>query len=116
MSNPISFDLTALRRAYADGKISPAQIAEESLRRADDQKFPSVWISKISRGQLLQMARALPPKPPDNLPLYGIPFAVKDNIDFAGMPTTVGCPEFAFTPKESATVVEKLIAAGALFI
>jgi allophanate hydrolase len=62
------------------------------------------------------MARALPTKPADNLPLYGIPFAVKDNIDFAGMPTTVGCPEFVFTPKESATVVEKLIAAGALLI
>jgi allophanate hydrolase len=114
MSNSISFDLAALRRAYADGNISPEQIAEEALRCADNQKFPNVWISKISRGQLLQMARALPPKPADNLPLYGIPFAVKDNIDFAGMPTTVGCPEFAFTPKESATVVEKLIAAGAL--
>ncbi|HEX3890170.1 MAG TPA: allophanate hydrolase [Verrucomicrobiae bacterium] len=116
MNDSINFDLTALRRAYADGKISPEQIAEEVLRRADNQKFPNVWISKISREQLLQMARALPPNPADNLPLYGIPFAVKDNIDFAGMPTTVGCPSFAFTPGASAAVVEKLIAAGALFV
>ena len=116
MSIEINFDLTSLRRAYADGKITPERIAEEALRRADNPKFPNVWISKISREQLLKMARALPPKPADNLPLYGIPFAVKDNIDFAGMPTTVGCPDFAFTPNASATVVEKLIAAGALFI
>ena len=116
MSSTIHFDLTSLRRAYSQGAVTPDQIAEEALRRADDPQFPNVWIEKISRERLLETARALPPKPTDSLPLYGVPFAIKDNIDYAGMPTTAGCPAFAFTPGKSAAVVEKLIAAGALFI
>ncbi len=112
----IHFDLTTLRRAYAEGPVTPEQIAEEALRRAGNPKFPNVWIEKVDPEHLQQMARALPPQPAEHLPLYGVPFAIKDNIDFAGLPTTVGCPEFAFTPKESAIVVGKLIAAGGLFI
>ncbi len=50
------------------------------------------------------------------LPLYGVPFAVKDNIDVAGVPTTVACPEFAYTPKISAHCVQRLRDAGALFV
>jgi allophanate hydrolase len=50
------------------------------------------------------------------LPLYGIPFAVKDNIDVAEMQTTAACPAYAYTPSESATVVARLEAAGAILI
>src|SRR5262249_56917724 len=50
------------------------------------------------------------------LPLYGIPIAVKDNIDVAGMPTTVGCPAFAYQPKQDATAVARLRHAGAIVI
>jgi allophanate hydrolase len=116
MGLEIHFNLTSLRLAYSQGTVTPKQIAEEALHRADNPRFPNVWIEKISRERLLEMARSLPSKPTDDLPLYGVPFAIKDNIDFAGMPTTVGCPAFAFTPKESAAVVEKLISAGALFM
>ena len=112
----ISFDLSSLRHAYNEKRITPEQVVEEVWRRVNNPQFPNVWIEKISRERLLETARALPAQPADNLPLYGIPFAIKDNIDFAGMPTTVGCPAFAFTPKASAAVVEKLTAAGALFI
>ncbi|HTR42523.1 MAG TPA: allophanate hydrolase [Pseudomonadales bacterium] len=112
----IHFDIAGLRRAYREKRVTPEQIAEEAWRRADNPKFPNVWIERTSHKRLLEMARALPPQPVDNLPLYGVPFAIKDNVDFAGMPTTVGCPAFAFTPKASATVVERLIAAGALLI
>jgi allophanate hydrolase len=52
--------------------------------------------------------------PAQSLPLYGIPFAIKDNIDLAGVPTTAACPAFAYTPERHAAVVEKLIAAGAI--
>ena len=114
MSGDISFDLTSLRRAYADGSLTPVQIVEEALRRADDPEFPHVWIEKVSREKLLVLARALPAQPAPDLPLYGVPFAIKDNIDLAGINTTVGCPAFAYAPEKSATVVEKLIAAGAL--
>ena len=51
---------------------------------------------------------------PRDLPLYGIPFAIKDNIDLAGIPTTAACPAFAYTPQRSAHVVQRLIAAGAI--
>ncbi|MDD5139785.1 MAG: allophanate hydrolase [Verrucomicrobiales bacterium] len=114
MSEAIHFDLTALRRAYADGTLTPEQVIEEVLRRADNARHPNVWIAKTGRERLLEMARALPPAPTEQLPLYGVPFAIKDNIDLAETPTTAGCPDFSFLPPESATVVKRLIAAGAL--
>ncbi len=114
MSAETHFDLSSLRRAYADGTLTPVQLVEEALRRADDPKFPHVWIEKLGREQLFALAKALPPKPTPELPLYGVPFAIKDNIDLAGIKTTVGCPAFAYTPEKSASVVAKLIAAGAL--
>ena len=114
MSVEIAFDLTSLRRAYADGTLTPMQVVEEVLRRADDPRFPHVWIEKLGRENLLALAKALPSKPTPELPLYGVPFAIKDNIDLAGIKTTVGCPAFAYAPEKSATVVAKLIAAGAL--
>lgn len=110
----MNFDLTTLRRAYTDGSLTPAQVVEEVLRRAEDKRFPNVWIEKVDREKLLALARALPSKPTPQLPLYGVPFAIKDNIDLAEIKTTAACPDFAYLPPASATVVEKLIAAGAL--
>jgi len=108
------FDLTWLHQAYAAGTLTPENVVEEVLRRRDDVRYPHVWISQTSRERLLEMARALPPLPTPELPLYGVPFAIKDNIDLAQTPTTAGCPEFSFLPPESAAVVKRLIAAGAL--
>ena len=51
-----------------------------------------------------------------DIPLFGLPFAVKDNIDVDGMPTTAACKEFAYTPAKSATVVERLLKAGAILV
>jgi allophanate hydrolase len=64
--------------------------------------------------QLEPYLSALEQQQPDALPLYGIPFAIKDNIDLAGIPTTAGCPDYAYTPDEHAFVVARLIAAGAI--
>ncbi|MGA2686268.1 MAG: allophanate hydrolase [Verrucomicrobiota bacterium] len=114
MSAPASFDLSSLRRAYADGAVTPEQVVEEALHRAEDQRFPNVWIERTGPHRLLEMARALPPQPDDKLLLYGVPFAIKDNIDLSGVKTTAGCPDFAYEPKASATIVQRLIAAGAL--
>jgi allophanate hydrolase len=69
-----------------------------------------VWIHVIPEEETLARFAALDPA----LPLYGLTFAIKDNIDLAGVPTTAGCPDYAYTPTKSATVVERLIAAGAL--
>jgi allophanate hydrolase len=112
----IHFDMASLGRAYGEKRVTPEEVADEAWRRANNPQFPNVWIEKISYERLLDIASGLPSQPTNDLPLYGVPFAIKDNIDFAGKPTTVGCPDFAFTPKSSATVVEKLTAAGALFV
>ena len=114
-----SLDLTALRRAYTDGTLRPTQLIEEIHRRIATYPDPNVWISLLPPESVTGQARrleALSPTEAAALPLYGIPFAVKDNIDVAGHPTTVACPDFAYSPDKSATVVERLQAAGALLI
>jgi len=112
MSAPAAFDLTTLHAAYASGQTTPEEVALEALRRAEDPRHPHVWIHRLDAARVLEYVRALPPQP--TLPLYGLPFAIKDNIDLAGIPTTAGCPDFAYTPAESATIVARLIAAGAI--
>ncbi|HEY5891602.1 MAG TPA: allophanate hydrolase [Chthoniobacterales bacterium] len=109
-----SFSLFALRNAYLDRTVSVDGVIAEALRRAADEKYPSVWIRLLTPDEIEPYVAALRAQDPRRLPLYGIPFGIKDNIDLAGIPTTVGCPEFAYTPAESATVVERLIAAGAV--
>lgn len=114
-----SLDLTALGSAYAANSLRPTQVVEAIFARIAAHPDPNIWISRVPAADLLAQARRLESLTPGDaaaLPLYGIPFAVKDNIDVAGMPTTAACPDFAFTPERSATVVEKLTAAGALLI
>ncbi|ADW69349.1 allophanate hydrolase [Granulicella tundricola] len=109
-------NIEALHREYAAGTTTPAQIVEAIFARIASEGVHPVWISLIPKEQVLQRAAALQNQDPTKLPLYGIPFAVKDNIDVANHPTTAGCPAYAFTPTESATVVAKLEAAGAILI
>jgi allophanate hydrolase len=81
----------------------------EHLQRLDDLGDNAIWLSRLSRDDVLtRVAQA------SAGPLRGLTFAIKDNIDLAGVPTTAACPEFAYTPPRSATVVEQLIAAGAI--
>lgn len=75
-----------------------------------------LWVSRFSEQALRARAAELKAADPVALPLYGIPFAVKDNIDVLGLPTTAGCPAFGFEPKASATVVARLLAAGAICV
>ncbi len=118
-TNRQSLNLTALGTAYADGSLRPNQTLETLYSRIAAYPDPNVWISLLHEESVTEQARrleALSPKEAAALPLYGIPFAVKDNIDVAGIPTTVACPDFAYIPEKSATVVERLQAAGALLI
>jgi len=112
-------DITSLHQAYASGKSTPASIVAEIYARIETEGLHPVWISLVPTKSALQRAaelEALSPAERSKLPLFGIPFAVKDNIDAANLPTTCGCPAYAFTPTESATVVTRLEAAGALLI
>lgn len=110
------FTLAGLQADYAAGR-RVSEIAAEALMRRDAYSDPAVWIAKASTESVLARAAALDADPDaKKLPLYGVPFAVKDNIDCAGFPTTAGCPEFAYTPADDAPVVARLLAAGAILM
>jgi allophanate hydrolase len=111
------FTVAGLKAAYRSGAASPVDVARETLRRIAAYDDPAVWISRVPEDDVLAHAEALAAHgDPECLPLFGIPFAVKDNIDYAGMPTTAGCPDFAYMPEHSASCVDRLIAAGAILV
>jgi allophanate hydrolase len=94
-------------------------MAREVLRRAAAAGDDHVWISRVAEPAVMARAAMLAGLDADarrHLPLYGIPFAVKDNIDVAGMETTAACPAFAYKAERNATCVERLIDAGAILI
>src|ERR1700738_1665839 len=103
-----------LLAGYRAGRVSPVQVMESVLEAVASAPERNAWLTLLPRERVLAMAQALVSRPPESSPLYGIPFAIKDNIDLAGIPTTAGCPEYAYTPSESAFVVQKLIDAGAI--
>lgn len=111
-----AFTLAGIRAACAGG-LRAADIAAEALRRRDAYDDAAVWISRASASDVMARAKALDADPANRaLPLFGVPFAVKDNIDCAGFFTTAGCPAFAYLPTENAPVVERLLAAGAILM
>ena len=112
-------ELTARYRA---GTLTPRAMLDALLPILARQSDDCAWISRVPVARLLDQAAALERCLEDaagdwsRFPLYGIPFAVKDNIDAVGLQTTAACREFAYTPEASATVVARLQAAGALLI
>ncbi len=120
MDTGISLDFHTLRGAYASGAATPVAIAREVIARIEQRGNDGVWISRVPGEMLLEEAASLERRAAAegiaDLPLCGIPFAVKDNIDVAGLPTTAGCREFAYAPEVSAPVVERLRRAGALLV
>jgi allophanate hydrolase len=108
--------VAALVAAHRAGTISPAQTVARSFQRIRDHNDPAIFISLRDEKQALAEAEALAAKDAARLPLYGIPVAVKDNIDVAGLPTTAACPAFAYSPAHDATSVARLRAAGAIIV
>jgi allophanate hydrolase len=110
----MNLSISHLQNEYRTGRLTPTSLVnkiDELTHRNDDH---CIWIRRLSLNEMLAYAQKLEALDPASLPLYGIPFAIKDNIDLAGIPTTAACPKFSFTPTESATVVQKLIDAGAI--
>lgn len=103
-----------LTERYRSRQLSPWVVVEEIIRRAARDAEMNIWITSPSMDVVGPYLERLQNLDPDHAPLWGIPFAIKDNIDLGGTPTTAACPEFAYIPKEHATVVERLIAAGAI--
>jgi allophanate hydrolase len=111
---PVKLLISELQDGYRAGRFSPVDVAESvlaNIARAPDRR---AWITLLSRERVLEYAKALVGRDPASLPLYGVPFAIKDNIDLESVPTTAGCPDYAYTPSKSAFVVSRLIDAGAI--
>ncbi|MEE4919194.1 allophanate hydrolase [Pseudomonas alliivorans] len=116
-NNPLLTDLRldCVRAAYQSGAVSPRQLIL-SLQEKAAELNPGyhLFIHLLSPDELEPYLAALESRELKDLPLYGVPFAIKDNIDLAGIPTTAACPDYAYTPERSATIVEQLIALGAV--
>jgi len=111
--------LAQWRAAYRDEGLTPQALLYPLLSSLsmDDP----AWLYLIDESRLAARlahldAQRAAVRSLDDLPLYGVPFAIKDNIDAAGMPTTCACPAFSYMPEHSATVVQRLEAAGAVLI
>ncbi|KIL97145.1 Allophanate hydrolase [Paramagnetospirillum magnetotacticum MS-1] len=114
-----SLDFASLAAGYASGSFTPSQVVAQVLARIKAAGDDKVWIAKSDEASLLRRAvelEAVPEARRAELPLYGIPFAVKDNIDVGGMPTTAGCPDYAYTAEADAETVRRLLTAGAILV
>ena len=114
MNENIALNISALHKAYAKN-IRPVQIIEQIYNRIDEVGDPNIFICLFSKEEVIRTVEALGEYNPD-LPLWGVPYVIKDNIDFAGKPTTAGCPEYAYIADKSAFVVKCLQEAGAVLL
>ncbi|MEM1049806.1 MAG: allophanate hydrolase [Pseudomonadota bacterium] len=114
MLHTLAFTLSDLRTAYAEG-ARPGDVIREVYRRIEAVGDPALFLHLRDLADVVAEAEALAAKS-DKSPLWGMPFVVKDNIDVADLPTTAGCPAFAYTPDRDAFVVARLRHAGALLI
>ncbi|WP_339801312.1 allophanate hydrolase [uncultured Marinobacter sp.] len=110
----INLDISSLRSAYLSGELTPGMLVSHLLERATEFADHNIWIHLASEQELEPYLERLQQSDPVELPLYGIPFAVKDNIDVAGMPTTAACEAYRYQPQQHAAVVAALIGAGAI--
>ncbi|MBW5415248.1 allophanate hydrolase [Pseudomonas sp. MAG002Y] len=118
-----AYAINQLTRRYLTGETTPSQTVRALSAAILAGERPETWIYRVSPEQLLarafeleQQASRLGEALWETLPLYGIPFAVKDNIDVAGLPTTAACPEFSYEAQNNASVVQRLLDAGAILV
>lgn len=115
MTQTFDLRLNTLAKRYRSGEITPRALITQLRERAIalNPEF-HLFIHILNEAELEPYLAALEQHQPDDLPLYGIPFAIKDNIDLAGVPTTAACPAFAYMAGQDATLVRQLIALGAI--
>jgi allophanate hydrolase len=119
MPLPYSLDLTRLSAAYAARELTPVAVVRDVLAEVERTRGENpAWIHVIARQSLLERATDLERRHAsgERLPLYGVPFAVKDNIDVAGQPTTAACPAYSYVASATAYAVQRLEQAGAVCI
>ncbi|SOE86982.1 allophanate hydrolase [Burkholderia sp. YR290] len=123
MKTETGMTVRALLEKYASGEITPAQTVDRAIRSLAATNRPEAWILRVPEDTLRARAADLQKRKEasgdawlQQMPLYGVPFAVKDNVDIAGLATTAACEPFAYTPDETAFAVQRLLDAGAILI
>jgi allophanate hydrolase len=113
-----SLEIAKLQRAYEEGQSTPLDIIDQVYARIAQESAVGVFICTVELEQARSAAAEVMRRrlAGEALPLYGIPFAVKDNIDVAGLPTTAACPSFSYVPQRSAHVVARLLEQGAIVV
>ncbi len=115
-----SLDLATVRQLYRSRRLTPHDLIAILFNRIRASTHPNVFINLLDEAVVQEKITAMQQRARDAaltaLPLYGIPFVVKDNIDVAGIPTTAACRRFSYTPETSAPVIQKLEAAGAVLL
>lgn len=114
MIEKIDLSIYSLHKAYAECSLTPEAVVDYILKQTAQYQDNPIWIYQLNKSEIQTYLDALQDKSPAELPLYGIPFAIKDNIDLAGTPTTAACKAYEYVPTESAFVVQQLINAGAI--
>ncbi|MBD1318223.1 allophanate hydrolase [Gordonia hankookensis] len=103
--------------SHVGGSGSPTRTARSVADAIDARADDGTWLSTVPRAELLSAAAELERRPgARGLPLYGVPFGVKDSIDVAGVSTTLSCPDYAYVADRTAPVVQRLLDAGALYV
>ena len=106
--------IEAVTEGYRQGTFTPRELFAYLLDKADGFEDRNIWITRLSMESLEPDLARLDASSPEELPLYGVPFAVKDNIDIAGVETTAACPGFAYVAQDTAFLVRQLLDAGAI--
>lgn len=108
------FGISTVLASYRDGTTTPRKFLHRLRQQALAQADYNAWIHVLSEAELDALLAQLETRDIASCPLYGIPFAIKDNIDLAGVPTTAACPDFSYIPAQHATAVALLLQAGAI--
>jgi allophanate hydrolase len=118
-TNSIALSVSSLQSAYCAGKLSPTVVVDWIFQQIAQRQGDGVWTFTLPPDQVLERAGQLERQTVEeraDLPLWGIPFSVKDCIDIAGMPTSSGCPDFVYEAQQTNLVIQKLLDAGAILI
>ena len=117
-SGPIAGpSIAELTQSYRTTSLTPSDVVDQVLGRIAERGEDGTWISVLDRADLMIRAKELEQQAdPASLPLYGIPFGVKDSIDVTGVATTLACPDYSYQATATAPVVARLIEAGAIYV